>query len=106
MDNLNDDTPLTNFSPACPNPIVFNLQNHLAKLYDRLDPRSPFFTRVEQHDNLRALIKLYETGQRKDNTTEIFIQDGEIVPRDVALTSPKWSYMEVRFPPLFCCCWE
>lgn len=84
------------FSPAMPIPPVFDLKEYLAGLYDRLDPKSKNFERPEQHKNLRALIKLYETGQRKDNFTFIHIINGEVVSEEEMWTTRDWCLRDVR----------
>lgn len=76
--------------------MIFNLQRHLARLTERLHPNSPTFDRVELHENIRALIELYETGQRKDDLTEIFIMKGKVVTFEEAMKSPHWVITEVR----------
>ncbi len=57
--------PIT-WSPAMPIPRVFDVQGHVAHLNDHLNPNSPYYERVEHHENLRTLKNLYETGQRKN----------------------------------------
>lgn len=86
------------FSPACPIPHVFNVEEYIARLYDRLDPQSPRYEMVEQHVNLKALIKLYETGERKDNSTRIYLVNGKVVPRLERKKIPgSWCLMDVCF---------
>lgn len=43
-------------------PPMFNFEEPLKFLYDRLDPSSAYYERLEQHKNLRAVVKLYESG--------------------------------------------
>jgi hypothetical protein len=59
------------FFPACSIPRVFNVEEYIAWLYDRLNPQFSFYERVEQHVNLKALINLYETDERKDDCVSI-----------------------------------
>lgn len=92
-----DDAPLTFFPPGGPTPVVFNIMEHLARLYDRRNPNSPTFDRVELHKNIRALIELCEKGQRKDDSIDIFIIDDKAVCMfQEAIRSSHWAIPKVR----------
>jgi predicted RNA-binding protein with EMAP domain len=87
--------PIT-WSPAMPIPRVFDVQEHVAHLNDHLNPNSPYYERVEHHENLRTLKNLYETGQRKDDEEEICIMHGKVVSVKVARKSFFFIYLFIE----------
>jgi hypothetical protein len=50
----------------------------------------------QQHLNLKALIELYETGQRTTDEEEILIMGGKVVTKDIARKTGDWVLIEVR----------
>lgn len=84
------------FSPLIPIPTIFQVKERIRQLQDGLNPSSPFYEREGQHMNIRALIKLYGSGQMLDNSRECWILKGKVVSREEALGSKDWCLVEVR----------
>ena len=80
----------------CPNPIPFDVSKRIQTLREFLDPTSPHYQREGQHANIRALIELYESGKRTDNSQEIWLANGKIVTMSQALAGPFYPHCEVR----------
>jgi hypothetical protein len=78
-----------------PMPVEFDMEQHVAKLYESLNPKSPSYERESQHVNIRALINLYESGKRKSNVEEVWIMGGKVVTKKEALTTKEWAISEV-----------
>ena len=87
---------LEHYSPAIPIPITFDVEKYIAELKDSLDPKSPYHEPPQQHVNIKKLIELYETGERKDNLTTIYIRHGEIITAEEFLAVPDWCFVDVR----------
>jgi hypothetical protein len=49
------------FSPAVPLLVPFDIEGRILQLREFLDPNSPNYERKDQHENIRAIIKLYDT---------------------------------------------
>lgn len=84
------------FSPSTPLPIKFDVAKQIRQLQDGLHPSNPYYEREGQHTNIRALIKLYESGQKLDNKEESWIMNGKVVSKEEALKSKEWALVEVR----------
>lgn len=70
---MDDNTPLTFFSPATPIPRVWDPARRLQGLRDCLNPNSPgYHFVVGMHDNIRAAIAAYESGQMPTQGTVYF----------------------------------
>lgn len=83
------------FSPAIPIPSTFDLEKYVAQLKDYLDPKSPHHEPPQQHVNIRKLIELYETGERKDNFTTIYIRNGEVITKEQFWAVADWCFVDV-----------
>ncbi len=70
--------------------------DHIARLKDQLNRDSPNYEMPQQHLNLKALIELYETGQRTTDEEEILIMGGKVVTKDIARKTGDWVLIEVR----------
>ena len=86
--------PIT-ISPAIPIPIVFNKAEHVARLKNYVNPKDPHYQGKAQEVNIKKLIQLYESGEREDNSTEIFICKGEIVSFKEAEKTSDYCYLDV-----------
>ncbi|KFZ17143.1 hypothetical protein V502_04736 [Pseudogymnoascus sp. VKM F-4520 (FW-2644)] len=87
----------TEFSPAIPIPFIFDVQARIKALQGYLDPSNPDYRpERRQHDNIRAVIKLYEEG-KIDELKRTTIIDGKIAPFEEAFTSKTGSWIEVPF---------
>lgn len=80
----------------CSLPIEFDVAGRIQWLRDSLDSLSPHYQPEGQHINIRALIGLYETGQKVDDTEEIWITNGQVVPKEEAFNATGWALVEVR----------
>jgi O-phosphoseryl-tRNA(Cys) synthetase len=69
------------FLPAIPLPSVFDVQERINQLRSYLGPKDPRYEREEQHDNIKAVIKLYEDG-KIDGSQHVYIIEGKIVTRE------------------------
>lgn len=71
------------FSPVIPIPRVFDRQKRIAELKDYLnvDHHKP------QHDNLKKIIELYESGEKMDHFTSVWVKDGKVVTQEQALAT-------------------
>lgn len=83
------------FSPAIPIPSIFDREKYIAQLKDYLDPKSPHHEPPQQHANIKKLIELYETGQRKDNFTTIYIRKGEVITQEQFWAVADWCFVDV-----------
>lgn len=84
------------YSPAIPIPGTFDLQAYIARLKDFLNPQSPHYERPQHHINVKKLIELYESGERKDSTTAIYISKGEVITEAQFWANPKeWCYIDI-----------
>ena len=83
------------FSPAIPVPSTFDVEKYIAQLKDYLDPKSPHHEPPQQHVNINKLIELYETGERKDNFTTIYIRKGEVITEEQFWAVPDWCFVDV-----------
>jgi hypothetical protein len=84
---------LTEFSPATPIPLQFDVQDRIKRLRGYLDPSKPDYQPEGQHVNIRAAIKLYQ--DRKINGLErVYIVDGKVVSEDEAFEGSSWIWCE------------
>ncbi|KFY81690.1 hypothetical protein V500_11186 [Pseudogymnoascus sp. VKM F-4518 (FW-2643)] len=86
----------TEFSPAIPIPFVFDVQARIKALQSYLDPNNPDYQPERQHENIRAVIKLYEEG-KIDGLKRTTIIDGKIAHFEEAFTSKTGSWIEGPF---------
>lgn len=78
---------------STPNPIVFDVKYRISQLYDCLNPRSPVYQRVEQHQNIKAVIHMYETG-KINGEESVWVMQGKIVSQDEAYQGPDFHWHE------------
>ena len=76
----------------CP-PIPFDVQGRITELRTYLDPNSSRYQRPEQHENIKALITLYEEG-KINGGDRVYIQKGKIIQREHMLKDPGWTWAE------------
>ncbi len=89
------------FSPAIPQPRVFDIPARIQHLRDCLDPKSSWYQPEYQHVNIKAVIKLYEDG-KINGIQEVYIREGKIVTEEEAKRKG-WAWAEVSlcfFSPL------
>ncbi|KAH0547707.1 hypothetical protein FGG08_000196 [Glutinoglossum americanum] len=87
-------SPIT-FAPAFPIPLVFDVQERIQQLHSYLDPSNPLYQPEQQHINIKAAIQLYEDG-KLDGLQQVYIMDGKVVAREVALNRTTWAWSEFR----------
>ncbi|KFY15433.1 hypothetical protein V492_01986 [Pseudogymnoascus sp. VKM F-4246] len=81
------------FSPAIPIPLVFDVEGRIKELQGYLDPSNPDYQPEWQHENIRAVIKLYEEG-KIDGIQRTTIINGKIASYEDAFTSKTGSWIE------------
>lgn len=96
---MDDNTPLTYFSPATPIPLVWDRERHIQNLKNCLDPNSPGYHRVTGlHINIRAAIAAYENGQMPSHGT-VYFKHGRMVTEAEGKVVDDYVWIEVRSPP-------
>lgn len=96
---MDDNTPLTYISPACPIPLVWSPIERLQVLKDCLDPASPRYFPVEgMHPNIRACIAAYENGQMPSQGN-VYFKHGRMVSQSEGENRDTLVWTEVRFLP-------
>jgi hypothetical protein len=87
------------FLPAIPLPVPFDVPKRIQTLRGYLDPNNPDYQPEIQHVNIKAAIKLYETGEI-DGNQKVYIKDGKIVSREESFKGPSPSTCEGIFSQL------
>src|SRR5437016_5323642 len=87
------------FLPVVQLPTPFDVQKRIQELRSYLDPKNPSYQPEQQHVNIKAAIKLYEDG-KIDGIKQVFIKDGEVVPKKEIFKGPSCSWSEGRFHQL------
>ena len=94
---MDDNTPLTSFSPVVPIPRVWDRARRLQNLRNCLDPNSPGYHFVEGlHLNIRAAIAAYENGQMPNRGT-VYFKHGRMVTEAEGKVRDDYVWIEVRF---------
>lgn len=72
------------FSPLTLLPTTIDVAKPVRELQDGLNPFRQYHERERQHASIRALIQLYESGQKLDDAQEFWIKKGKVVYRGEA----------------------
>lgn len=83
-------------SSCVPSQRVFSVQDRIKTLEQYLDPSSPLYEREGQHTNIRAVIRMYKSGELVDHSKNTYLVDGKVMSRDAALECSGWTWIEVR----------
>ena len=74
-------------------PVPFDIEARILQLREYLDPNSPNYERKEQHENIRAVIKLYE--ERKiDGVNMVYIVNAKVVSEEELFSRKTWGWVE------------
>jgi hypothetical protein len=82
------------FSPAIPWVLPFDVQKRIQELRGYLDPKNPQYEPRQQHDNIRAVIQLYEDG-KIDGSEQVCVMEGKIVTRQEMFEGTARAWVEV-----------
>ncbi len=70
----------------CP-PVPFDVKARIEQLRSYLDPNNSHYQRPQQHENIKAVIRLYEEG-KINGVDSVYVQRGKIIALEDILKNP------------------